>query len=597
MVLLIMGVTGSGKTTVARLLSARLGWTFVEADDFHSPANKEKMRAGIALADSERIPWLRVIHEELLRQHNERRNVVLACSGLKEKYRQLLAQGLPFKTVYLQGSYQLIEARLQSRHGHFAGEAILADQFANLEPPLYSTTVSIDRPAEEIVEQIIAVLELPTSISPQTSSTEPAAILRKMRWKLLPFLFLLYVVAYLDRINVGFAALQMKDQLGFNDEIYGFGAGIFFLGYFLFQVPSSFALRKYGARRWIAVLMLLWGAISASTLFVHSAPSFFVLRFLLGAAEAGFFPGVIYYLRTWFPAHARAGVVALFMTAGPVSGIIGGPISGALLQLNNLRGLAGWQWMFLLEAIPAMLLGCAAFFLLQDNFENVIWLGEKQKEWLRRTLQAEEIEAPQAETESSTSWIARAGLADSGLWTFALIYFCLNTCTYGVSLWLPSALHALSGLSPLRLGVLSAFPYAVAAVVMVLVGAHSDRTGERRWHVALSAVAGMLALIVAGREFNIALSVAAFAIALAASSSMTGPFWAMASAKLPKASAAVSIAFINALGNLGSGFGPYWIGYLRKSTGSFRAGLFSVAAFLFIAAISSLALRPRPSSS
>ena len=587
-----MGVTGSGKTTIAKLLSARLGWIFVEADDFHSHANKQKMQEGIALTDSDRIPWLHAIHKELLRLHDEGKNIVLACSALKESYRQLLGQGIPLKTFYLEGGYELIRERLLSRHGHFAGEAILADQFANLEPPLNATIIKIDPSPEDIAQEILTVLELPANIPIQSSPAESASIIRKMRWKLLPFLFLLYVVAYLDRINVGFAALQMKDQLGFNDEVYGFGAGIFFLGYFLFQVPSSFALRKWGARRWIAFLMLLWGAISASTLFVHSATSFFTLRFLLGAAEAGFFPGVIYYLRTWFPANARAGVVALFMTAGPVSGIIGGPISGALLELHNLRGLAGWQWMFLLEGIPAILLGCAAYFFLQDNFESVSWLSEHQKGRLRLTLQMEEVEASQVITKVHASWIMKFGLASAALWAFALIYFCLNTCAYGVSLWLPSALHALSGLSPLRLGVLSTIPYATAAVIMVLVGAHSDRTGERNLHVALSALAGMLALIVAGVELNIASSIAAFAIALAASSSMTGPFWAMASAKLPKASAAVSIAFINSLGNLGSGFGPYWIGYLRKSTSSFRAGLFSVAAFLLIAAITSLALRP-----
>jgi ACS family tartrate transporter-like MFS transporter len=592
MVLLIMGVTGSGKSTIARLISARTGWTYIEADDFHSPSNKQKMQAGIALSDSDRIPWLQAIHQELLRQNSAGQNVVLACSALKESYRQLLAQGLSVKTIFLQGSYELIRTRLHSRHGHFAGEKILADQFANLEPPLNATIFKIDPSPEDIAQEILTVLELPTTIPIQLSPTESASIIRKMRWKLLPFLFLLYVAAYLDRINVGFAALQMKDQLGFNDEVYGFGAGIFFLGYFLFQVPSSFALRKWGARRWIAFLMLLWGAISASTLFVHSASSFFTLRFLLGAAEAGFFPGVIYYLRTWFPANARAGVVALFMTAGPVSGIIGGPISGALLELRNLRGLAGWQWMFLLEGIPAILLGCAAYFFLQDNFENVSWLSEHQKGWLRLTLQMEEGATSQVITKGHASWIAKFGLGNAALWAFALIYFCLNTCTYGVSLWLPSALHALSGLSPLRLGALSTIPYATAAVIMVLVGAHSDRTEERNLHVALSAIAGTLALIMAGAELNIAFSIAAFAVALAASSSMTGPFWAMASAKLPKATAAVSIAFINALGNMGSGFGPYWIGYLRRSTGSFRAGLFSVAAFLLIAAITSVALRP-----
>lgn len=590
MILLIMGVTGSGKTTVAKLLSNRLDWVFVEGDDFHSPENKKKMAAGIALTDADRLPWLAAIHQEILNHHQAGKNVVLACSALKESYRQLLAQGLPMQAVYLHGSRELIQARLHSRHGHFAGEEILGDQFANLEPPQHAVAASIDQPLEAIGQQIISALglETPNSASPDSVSlgSESPAILRRMRWKLLPFLFLLYVVAYLDRINVGFAALQMKEQLGFNDEVYGFGAGIFFLGYFFFQVPSSFALRKWGARRWIAALMILWGVISAGTFLIHSPQSFFILRFLLGAAEAGFFPGVIFYLRSWFPAGARAGVVALLMTAGPVSGMIGSPISGALLQLHNLHGLSGWQWMFLLEGIPAILLGCVAFFILQDKPESVLWLTKHQKTWLRTTLQAEDAAAAQTNAKSSV-WFK-----NSSLWAFALIYFCLNTCTYGVSLWLPSALHTLWGLPPFLLGVVSAVPYTVAATAMILVGAHSDRSNERRWHVALSALAGVLALVIAGAEIGIAVSVAAFAIALAASSSMNGPFWAMASGKLPKTTAAVSIAFINSLGNLGSGFGPYWIGYLRKSTGTFRAGLFSVAAFLLLAAVTAIALKP-----
>jgi len=587
MVLLIMGVTGSGKTTVARMLADRFGWLFLEADDFHSLANKQKMHAGLPLTDADRIPWLVSIHQELLRQHNDGKNVVLACSALKESYRRLLGEGLPLRVIYLKGSYELIRARLHARQSHFAGEAILADQFANLEEPDNAITVSIEASPEENVKQIIAFQNLQSTTSRATPEGIPETVLHKMRWKILPFLFLLYVVAYLDRINVGFAALQMKDELGFNDAVYGLGAGIFFLGYFLFQVPSSLALRKWGARRWIAVLMLLWGVISASMLFVHSAQSFFTLRFLLGAAEAGFFPGVIYYLRTWFPANARAGVVALFMTAGPVSGIIGGPISGALLELHRLGGLSGWQWMFLLEGIPAILLGGASFFLLKDNPESVSWLTENQKRWLRSALQAEESETAPTGTKANA-----IGLSSTSLGALALIYFGLNTCTYGVSLWLPSALQALSGLPILLLGLLSAIPYAVAAIVMVLVGTHSDRTGERRWHVALSALAGMIALVVAGAQNQMVVSVAAFAIALAASSSMAGPFWAMTSARLPQATAAVSIAFINALGNLGSGFGPYWIGYLRKTTNSFRAGLFSVAAFLLLAGITTIALKP-----
>ena len=226
----------------------------------------------------------------------------------------------------------------------------------------------------------------------RSSAKDGIGILRKIRGRLLPFLFLLYVVAYLDRINVGFAALQMKDQLGFSDAVYGLGAGIFFGGYFLFQVPSNLVLQRVGARRWIAFLMVLWGIISAAMLFVVSARSFYALRFLLGAAEAGFFPGVIFYLRSWFPASSRAGVLALFMTAGPISGVIGGPISGALLEWNHRGGLAGWQWMFLLEALPAIVLGLVAGMYLPDSPEKAHWLTASEKGWLGEELAREHLQ-------------------------------------------------------------------------------------------------------------------------------------------------------------------------------------------------------------
>jgi ACS family tartrate transporter-like MFS transporter len=313
---------------------------------------------------------------------------------------------------------------------------------------------------------------------------------------------------------------------------------------------------------------------------VHSVASFYSLRFLLGAAEAGFFPGVIFYLRSWFPASARAGVVALFMTAGPVSGVIGGPISGWLLDWNHRGGLAGWQWMFLLEAIPAIILGFAAWFFLADNPVRAPWLSTAEKSWLLQTLDYEASPTAVTSAEHPGRWFAKARL-----WGFALVYFGLNTCTYGISLWLPTALHSLTGLSNFFLGLLSTVPYLSATILMVVIGTHSDRTGERRWHIAFSAFAGGIALVVSGFSPGIAISVFCFAIALSASSSMAGPFWAMASGSFTAAAAARSIALINAIGNLGSGFGPYWIGYLRDRTGSFRAGLLSVAALLTLAGL------------
>ncbi len=461
-----MGVTGSGKTTVAELLAAKLGWVFLEADQFHSPANKEKMHHGIPLTDADRLPWLAAIHAEMKKRDTAGENVVLACSSLKVEYRAILSAGLNVTYIYLKGSYELIRKRLQERHGHFAGESILADQFAVLQEPADAIVVDVSETPDQIVNTIVEKI----GEAPREGQLMKG-LLTKNRWKLLPFLFLLYVVAYLDRINVGFAALQMKEQLGFSDAVYGLGASIFFLGYFSFQVPSNLILQRLGARRWISTLMIIWGIVSTSMLLIDTPKTFYSLRFLLGVAEAGFFPGVVFYLRSWFPSYARAGVIAMFLTAGPISGLIGGPISGALLDWNQRGGLSGWQWMFLMEGVPAILLGIIAFLLLSDSPKTARWLSEDEKGHLLRELEAEDraIKAPSMKT-------GYAWLFNPNLWGFALVFFGINTCTYSVSLWLPSALKSVSGFSNIVLGLLSAIPYLVASVLMVIIGAHSDRT-------------------------------------------------------------------------------------------------------------------------
>jgi MFS transporter, ACS family, tartrate transporter len=583
MILLVMGVTGSGKTTVGHMLAERLGWVFLEADDFHSAANKAKMHRGEPLSDADRIPWLDAIHEALMAQSAAEKNVVLGCSALKEAYRRRLEAGLDVKLVFLKGSQALITERLHHRTGHFAGESILVDQFAVLEEPKDAdAVVDVGEPPEQIVERILQAIPVASAL-PESSEKR---LQKRLRWRLLPFLFLLYVVAYLDRINVGFAALQMKDQLGFSDAVYGFGAGIFFVGYFLFQVPSNVVLERVGAKRWIGTLMVLWGIISASMSQVHSAESFYTLRFLLGATEAGFFPGVVYYLRGWFPPALPASVIALFMTAGPISGVIGGPISGALLDWDRRGSLAGWQWMFLMEGVPAILLGIAAWFYLDNGPEEARWLSGDEKKWLRNKRLVAKSQATIKQSADSPAW-----WASSILWRLVLVDFILNTCTYGVSLWLPSALKHVSGLPNLLIGFASAVPNLLAAAIMVLVGLHSDRTGERRWHIALSAFAGAVALLAVGYSTGVVFSVLAFGIALAASSSMAGTFWSMASATLTESTAARGIALINAVGNLGSGFGPYWIGYLRDLTHGFRAGLWSVGVLMALAGLMVLTIR------
>jgi ACS family tartrate transporter-like MFS transporter len=399
-------------------------------------------------------------------------------------------------------------------------------------------------------------------------------VVRVLTWRLVPFLFLLYIVAYLDRINLGFAALQMQQQLGFTDAVYGFGAGVFFAGYFLFQVPSNLVLERVGARRWIAVLMILWGIISASMSFVTSERSFYTLRFLLGAAEAGFFPGVILYLKNWFPARARARTVARFMTAAPLSGVVGGPLSGALLGLHHKAGLAGWQWMFLLEGIPAIVLGAIVWTYLVDHPALAHWLSEEQRAWLQQTLNTEANAAPQSGSNAFAAF--RMGT----IWILALVYFGLNTVSYGVSLWLPNLIKSLGGMSTFAIGVLSAIPYVAAAITMVFVGLSSDRTGERRWHTAVPAFAGAIAIGCAGLTTSLTAAVALVSVAVLGVFSMMGPFWAMPTALLSATTAAAGIAFINSVGNLGGFFGPYIIGRLRTSTGQFRGGLLVVASAL-----------------
>ncbi len=412
-----------------------------------------------------------------------------------------------------------------------------------------------------------------------------SAVVSRLTWRLVPFLFLLYIVAYLDRINVGFAALQMQQQLAFTDAVYGLGAGMFFAGYFFFQVPSNLALQRIGARRWIAALMITWGVISSAMVFVSGPRSFYALRFLLGAAEAGFFPGVIFYLKSWFPAGARARTVARFMTAAPLSGVVGGPLSGALLGLHLTAGMAGWQWMFLMEGIPAVLLGFLAMAYLVDRPEEAHWLPRDERDWLLANLQRER-EVVTAASGTSVDWSTIVRVA-----MLSLVYFGLNTVSYGVSLWLPKLIRSLSGMSNFRIGLFSAIPYVAAALAMVAVGLHSDRSGERRWHTAVPAFAGALALVAAAYATSVGPSIVAISVATLGVFSMMGPFWSMPTGFLSGTAAAVGIAVINSVGNLGGFAGPYVIGLVRDSTGQFRGGLLLVGAALAIGGAIALMVR------
>ena len=412
-----------------------------------------------------------------------------------------------------------------------------------------------------------------------------STVVAKLTTRLLPFLFLLYIVAYLDRINVGFAALQMQAQLGFSDRVYGLGAGLFFAGYFCLQVPSNLALAKVGARRWIALIMLVWGVISCAMMLVSAAGEFYFLRFALGAAEAGFFPGIILYLKQWFPAAARARAVAIFMTAGPLAGVVGGPISGALLEIRAGR-FAGWQWLFLIEGLPAIVLAGVVWVMLKDQPEEVRWLDEREKQWLGMTL------AREAASFSTTAGSVFTAFRDSRVWLLTLVYFGATTCSYGVSLWLPNLIKERFRGSSFEIGALSALPYIVTAIAMVLVGLHSDRSGERKWHLAGSAFAGAAGLWGAGIVNSTSAEILMLSVALA-SFSMMGPFWAISTSILGGTAAAAGIALINSFGNLGGFVGPYVIGWVKEMTGGFRGGLIVVGAFMALSGVIALVVGRR----
>jgi ACS family tartrate transporter-like MFS transporter len=410
----------------------------------------------------------------------------------------------------------------------------------------------------------------------QNSSTLnlESSVISILMWRLMPFLFLLYIVAYLDRINVGFAVLQMREQLHLTDNMYGRAAGMFFAGYFFFQVPSNLVLEKVGVRKWIAGLMVVWGLISCSMILIRGPLSFYALRFLLGAAEAGFFPGMILYMRQWFPASARARAVAWFMMANPLAGVIGSPISGALLGMHSAR-LQGWQWLFLIEGLPAILLGGSVYWVLADRPENASWLSETQRAWLVNELDRERVS--NIASGPGSVWEV---LSNSRMWLLSIVYFGIPACMYGVTLWLPTAIRGLSGLSNLDIGLVAAVPYLVTAVVMVVVGIHSDRTGERRWHTALAAFAGAGALGLAAYIGAPRVVIVGMSLGMIGAQSMAGPFWAMATARMSGVAAAASIAVINSIGNLGGYFGPAIIGLVRSPNGDFRGGLVAIGAVL-----------------
>lgn len=411
--------------------------------------------------------------------------------------------------------------------------------------------------------------------------------LAKARWRLLPLLFLLYVVAYLDRINVGFAALQMNAAVGLSAAAYGLGAGVFFVSYTLFEVPSNLILERVGARLWIARIMITWGAVSSAMMFVRGEVSFYTLRFLLGAAEAGFFPGMILYLTYWFPATERARATAYFMTATALSGLVGGPVSGALLAMDGLLGLGGWQWMFLVEGVPAILLGFVVLAWLPDRPAGARWLSPEERTALAARLQAED-----ARHGHGRHHTLGAALRAGRVWLLAVLYFTIVIGLYGISFWLPQILQGQSDWSDVRVGVASALPYLAAAVGMVIVAAHSDRTGERRWHVACCTWTAAAGFALASRTSTAPASLAALSLAAVGVWGAFGPFWTLPAAFLSGTAAAGGIALVNSVGNIGGFAGPYVLGFVRDRTGRFEAGLLVLATVLALGGLLALAARP-----
>jgi MFS transporter, ACS family, tartrate transporter len=418
-----------------------------------------------------------------------------------------------------------------------------------------------------------------------TLSNEEGVILRKVMWRLLPFLCFIFFIAYLDRVNVGFAALTMNPDLGLSATAFGHGAGIFFIGYFLFEVPSNFMLKRFGARVWIARIMVTWGVISLCMAFVSGPRSFLVLRFLLGVAEAGFFPGMILYLTFWFPNRVRAAILGIFIVANPASTIIGAPLSTQLLG-TSILGLAGWQTMFVIEGIPAILCGFAVLFVLCDSPQKAKWLSEREREVLTHAIEQDQ------RSSVHTSW--RAGLVSPMVWRFALLYAALLMGVYGFGFWAPQIIRELGGFANTEVGWVLVIPYAAATLSMVLWGRHSDRTGERKWHLALPGVVGTIGFLYGGFADNVYVSIAAFTLGAIGIYASLPLFWTLPTALLGGSAAAGGIALINSVGNLSGYLGPSLIGWLKDTTHGYTAGLLVIAASLAVSAALGYALSRRP---
>lgn len=408
--------------------------------------------------------------------------------------------------------------------------------------------------------------------------------MRRVAWRLVPFLVVCYFAAYLDRVNIGFAQLAMSKQLGITATVFGQAAGIFFLAYFIFEVPSNLFLERFGARRWIARIMFTWALVSGAMAFVGGTTSLLVVRFLLGIAEAGFFPGIIFYLTLWFPSAYRGRIVGIFMAAIPMSGVIGGPVSGYILGLNGVMGLQGWQWLFVLEALPALILSFAVLFYLTDRPADATWLAADERAWLVNRLEQE-----RRTREAAAHYSVMQALLSPKVLALAFVYFGAVACNYGVSFFIPTLFKGF-GLTNAQTGWLSAVPFLVGAIAMVYWGRRSDRLGQRKGPTAVALAIAAIGIGASALTADPAAKVALLSFAAIGVFGCLPTFWTLPTSFLSGAAAAGGIAAINSLGNLSGYFGPAVVGYLKDQTGGYAAGFLVMAALALAAMVVVLVL-------
>lgn len=423
---------------------------------------------------------------------------------------------------------------------------------------------------------------MPNVRAPQNPATLETTTLRKIRWRLLPVIAVMYFIAFLDRNNVGFAKLSMSDDIALTEAAFGFGAGVFFLGYALFEVPSNAGMVRFGARKWIARIMIPWGILATAMALTTGPISFSILRFLLGAAEAGFFPAIIFYLTLWFPQKVRVTVLGTFILAQPISNAIGAPISAAILSMPEYLGLHDWQWLFIIEGVPAIILGLLAPILLTDRPEEATWLKDEERAWLTSTIAREN-----AVVADSGHGRFMDGLRDRRVWAYAMLNFGMVCGIYGFGLWLPTVVQSLGDFTTGQIGLITVIPYAVAAVFLYLWARNSDRTGRRALHASVAMVIAAVGLLGAGLLSGTSPVVAMIFLTIAAMGvfSATAPLLSMPSSVFVGAAAAAGIGLVNAVGNVGGFVAPFAVGLINDATGSSRASLVFLAACLVITAI------------